>query len=614
MALLQFTATNNNQYPIARLANNASAVQAQTTVYVLGYPANGSGGPESPGGNVTSRQISNPPSGIIFYSVDTKPGMSGSPVLNESGEVIGIHRGLAGQGSFPEGIPIDKYREISPTIFTQAARTNLVNGRFDQAITSIERGRSFGSQNNPEAQVTLAYAHFGQGNKEEARRIAGGVTGSAEAALLLATIDYIEGKYGSAISNSNITATLDPRNLGGYALAILGASQAQSQTPDLSNANINTSRAIDQLPNDSFVYLARSCVRIKTQGDIEGARTFFSNATRFINQKPGNPFLGVISAKLQEAARGCLPPEVLGSSRPILPSSGGRYKSNEPISLDAGVTALAVSSDKQFVAVGMRDGNVSIYNLQTRANVGTFSSGQIAVISSVAFSPDGRDLAIAASNGQVKIFSIQSRQSKYSLDAGSIPKVVFSNNSRFLFVGSSSGTLRMVDTRSGMVPYIEPNAQTGGINSLALSPNGDFLATGGGDGTIKLWRTQDLLPHNDYPTTQKGIESLAFSADGSQTISADFDVVRACNIQTKQCEDVARSGRDVIRSLAVSPTNSHVAYSADNKIFLEDQRNKQSLGNLSDHRESVGALAYAPDGTLLISGSDDKTIIIWEVR
>lgn len=609
LALLQFT--SNNQYPVARLAANASAVQALTRVYVLGYPANGSGDPESSGGNVTSRQSSNPPSGNISYNVETKPGMSGSPVLTENGEVVGVHRGLATEIDFRVGIPIEKYRELAPTIFVQAGRTNLAEGRFDQAIASIEQGRRLGLQNSPEALVTLAYAYFGQGNLDEARRTARGINGNAEASLLLAAIDYIEKNYTSAISNSSTANTLDPRNFGGYALAILGASHALNNPRDFSLANLNTTRAIQLLQNDSFVNLARSCVSINTNGDIEGARTFFNTANRVSSQRPDNPFLRVISARLQDVTRQCIPPEV-SIAAVINPSPAGRYKSREPISLDAGVTALAVSSDSKFVAVGMRNGNVSIYNLQTRAIVETFSSGQIAVISSVAFSPDGRDIAVAASNGEVKVFNIQSRQQKYRLEAGSIPRVVFSDNNIFLFVGSSSGTLRMIDNRSGLVPFIEPNAQAGGINSLALSPNGSFLATGGSDGTVKLWRTQDLLPHNNYPTNQQGIESLTFSDDGSQTISADFDIVRACNIQTKQCEDIARSSQ-VIRGLAVSLFNGHVAYSADNKIFLEDQRNKQSLGNLSDHRNIVNALAYTPDGKYLISGSDDKTIIIWEV-
>lgn len=427
---------------------------------------------------------------------------------------------------------------------------------------------------------------------------------------------YIRGDYTNTINNANEVIRLDNRNLGGYALAIVGLSQAQNRE-SLIDANISSGNAINLLSNDAFVNFARSCVRVKT-GETEDARRFFDNATR-ANSQIQDPFLRIIIPRLQQTViENCLS----GLGDPPVPPQVpiGRYRIIEPsVNLDAGATAI--SSNGQFIAVGLRNGTVSVYRLQNRSLVGTFSAGQArAVISSVAISPNGQEVAIASASGEVKVFEISSRREKYRLDAGNSPLVVFSDNSNFLFTAGGSGTLRAVNNRTGQTVVSEPNTHGQGITSLTMSPDGRLLASGGGDGTIKLWSTSDLTPVDTYQAHQRQVQSLAFSADSNQIISAGLDdVIKSCDWRTKECIEIARS-RDVISSIAVA-SNGHVVFSnsvfnnsGNNKIFIQDSKNGQPLGDLSAHRGQVNALAYTPDGRYLISGSDDRTLIIWEVQ
>ncbi len=620
LALVQFT--SSNIYTPVKLFNSNTPVPALTRIYILGYPANGLGEPEISGGNITSRQNS-PSLGIssaIFHSVETKEGMSGSPVLNENGEVIGIHIGQPNLSSFREAIPIEIYRDIAPSIFTRVAIDNLANSRFDQAIASLEQVRRLFGQENPQVSLIRAYAYFGKGDlsraRDEVRQIG---SSNAEAALLLGSIDYLQGSFVNAISNLNIARTLDRRNLGGYVSAIVGLSYAEISSA--SDANLNASSAIGLLPTDSFVYLASSCVKIKTTGDSAGARADLGNANRFSQQPPTNPFLAVLSPTLQQRARDCLPPELLSGTPVVSTPQIGRYKSSQPILLGEESTTLAVSRDSRYVATGLRDGTTSVYDLQSKNKIASFRSGQGRTdINSIAFSPDGRDIAVAAANGQVRVFNLQNGVEKYNIaNAGNLPVVIFNNNNSLLFVGSSTGTLRMIDNRSGQTLAAETNTHATGIISLTLSPDGRLLATGGGDGIVKTWNVSDLTPIDGYQSHQSAVKSLAFSPDGSQIISIGDKAVKSCNWQNKSCNEIANSGDDV-GSLAVA-SNGNIAFSEvsflirqDNPIFLQDLRSGQKLGSLLGHSDRVTALAYTPNSKFLISGSSDKTIIIWEVQ
>src|SRR5439155_24527233 len=66
-----------------------------------------------------------------------------------------------------------------------------------------------------------------------------------------------------------------------------------------------------------------------------------------------------------------------------------------------------------------------------------------------------------------------------------------------------------------------------------------------------------------------------------------------------------------VQGVAFSPDARTVAGCGDRFIQLFDVKTGERLQRLAGHADKVRSLAFSPDGKLLASGSDDKTILIW---
>jgi WD40 repeat protein len=64
---------------------------------------------------------------------------------------------------------------------------------------------------------------------------------------------------------------------------------------------------------------------------------------------------------------------------------------------------------------------------------------------------------------------------------------------------------------------------------------------------------------------------------------------------------------------AFSPDSRILATASFDVIRLWDVATGRSVGTCAGHKQSVGSVAFAPDGKTLASASDDSTLKLWNV-
>jgi WD40 repeat protein len=309
----------------------------------------------------------------------------------------------------------------------------------------------------------------------------------------------------------------------------------------------------------------------------------------------------------------------------------------------AGVFSVALSRDGQVLASASNDNTVRVWDVATGAALTTLSK-EFSVVSAVAISSNGSNLAMGSQDGSVFIWDSSSGEEPTTLAAhrGIVRCLAYSADDRWLASGGADRSIRVWSAKTGEVKKIL-DGHARGVFCLAFSPDGKTLASGSSDESVKTWDVERGTEETRETLRQRPkhgpIVSLAFSPDGQELAVTTASVVEVWEAaQSVHRSDLpcrekgaiwwsarySREGRLIAigsgsryaRTLRVDAkkgvsTGTHQAQ--DEEIRLWDVQTKREIGHLVGHREAVRTVALSADATLLVSGSRDRTVRIWDL-
>ena len=157
-------------------------------------------------------------------------------------------------------------------------------------------------------------------------------------------------------------------------------------------------------------------------------------------------------------------------------------------------------------------------------------------------------------------------------------------------------------------------AHDGGATLLRYSADGSRIFSTGADGTLKVWSENNLSLVRTIPLDNGPATALAIDGYSALTGHADGEVTLWDTATGSRRASYRRNEADVW-SLAFAGDNQHfLAAAHDWKVTLWDiSRETTPLHVFNGHDNAVQALAFAPAGTLIASGSADKTVKLWNL-
>ncbi|XP_046745903.1 WD repeat-containing protein 48 [Diprion similis] len=166
-----------------------------------------------------------------------------------------------------------------------------------------------------------------------------------------------------------------------------------------------------------------------------------------------------------------------------------------------------------------------------------------------------------------------------------------------------------------------------GVNSLQYDPVSHRLYSAGRDSIIRIWNCKNLKEpyiqsmehHTDW------VNDIVSCCGGKNLISASSDTtVKVWNAHKGFCMSTLRTHKDYVKALAYAKDREQVASAGlDRAIFLWDvntltaltaSNNTVTTSSLTGNKDSIYSLAMNPSGTVIVSGSTEKVLRVWDPR
>lgn len=278
--------------------------------------------------------------------------------------------------------------------------------------------------------------------------------------------------------------------------------------------------------------------------------------------------------------------------------------------------------DVPLAVLGGDDGVIRVWPADAEAPSNSWTA-HANLVRSVDISPDGAQVASGGDDQTVRVFSaVGGGESVYKGYQCGARATAFAPGGGLLASGHDDAVIRLWNVETGQVRRRFAGHRSR-IWSLAWSSDGERLASGGEDGAVKLWsgerdRPEWTRPAHSYRVFAVAVRAAAAGrADIVASAGADR-TIRFWSLRTgESAGDPLTAHADRVRDIAFSASGEWLASGDETGriiIWREDNGRWREAFALPGHKAAVTSLKFDLTGRRLFSGSEDRSLRVWNLR
>ena len=215
-----------------------------------------------------------------------------------------------------------------------------------------------------------------------------------------------------------------------------------------------------------------------------------------------------------------------------------------------------------------------------------------------AFKQEGRahkaelDIPNPSENGDTKIeFLANLRQIVYRTKE---------HNTAVNGISSSSDNQSLITTLKG---------HKNNVNHVSFSRDGKTIISASDDGTVKLWGRDGTLKTSIKDNAP--IAGASLSQDGQFIATASGNNVNLWRLDGTLIKTL-KGHTDGVLDVSFSPDGQMIASASNDKTVKLWNRNGTLINTLEGHTDPVIRVSFSPDNQMIASASNDKTVKLWK--
>lgn len=247
-----------------------------------------------------------------------------------------------------------------------------------------------------------------------------------------------------------------------------------------------------------------------------------------------------------------------------------------------------------------------------------------------AFSPDDRLLATCSSDRKVKVWNVErsmllrvfevehEEQVNHCQFTSTTQPLLLATCSNDKILNAKLWNLNKPTSQNTMFGHFEP------VNHCCFSPDDSLLSTSSNDGTVKLfqvssaneWKTINVSNEFGENGEDVVVKCSSWTADGKKLVCAARNAALVFDVDSSELLLEIRTSRlSSVQHCEVCPTSNLLAIAFSNyAVELWDLEDNRKMADCSGHLSWVQRVHFSPDGSQLLSCSDDQTVRLWETR
>jgi WD40 repeat protein len=245
-------------------------------------------------------------------------------------------------------------------------------------------------------------------------------------------------------------------------------------------------------------------------------------------------------------------------------------------------------------------------------------TGHLRSVEAVAWSPNGKMMASGGWDYDLHVYKADTpgfAGDKFTLKghSGGITSVTFSKDGKFLASASKDFTIRVYNTETGELTFTA-NDHRAEATKVTIDPKSKYIISSSLDATLVMYDFQNIASKPKTIKCSGPVYSFANATDG-KSIYVATDKPDIENIDFKAAVIRKLKGHSgKINCLEISPNGKMMASGSDDKtIIIWDLATGKVLKTLQGHTWKITSVSWSIDGNYLLSTCNDGQTKIWDL-